>query len=321
MEEKYFHFFRRQCFPLFLFVFMLIETEASLAQQQIDSLQTLIKKDKEDTNKVNHLNNLCREYAGIGSYDTALYYGSAALELSQKINFQTGAAEAYNGLAIINYQQGNYPRSLDFFLKALKIDEALKDTGGMGRHLGNIGIIYKNQGDYSKALEYFFKSLKIDEKLGDKDNVAADLGNIGNVYKEQHDNSKALEYYFKALKISEATGNKKNHGYWFGNMGLAYKNLGNLSREHGDILQAKREYSNAMEYYLKALQIDKALGNKSGIARHLGNMGRLCTERSKIQPTQKQRQAELAAAEKYLAEALSISGSIGALNLQKDHPK
>jgi class 3 adenylate cyclase/tetratricopeptide (TPR) repeat protein len=304
---------------LFCSVLTFLFSLQTFSQGKIDSLQILLKKDKEDTNKVNHLNNLCHEYADIGSYDTALYYSNAALELSQKINFQIGVAEAYNGLAILNFQQGNYSRSLEVFLKALKIDEALKDTDGIGRRLGNIGIIYKIQGDYSKALDYYFRSLKIDEGLGHKDDIATDLGNIGNVYKDQGDNSKALDYYFKALKIAEETGNKKNNAYWYGNIGLAYKNQGNQSRQRGDIAQAKQDYTNAMEYYMKALEIDKALGNKTGIARHLGNIGRLCTERSKMQPVLKLQKAGYAEAERYLVQALSISESIGALNLQKDH--
>ncbi len=71
------------------------------ANNQIDSLYKLLHTDKEDTNKVNHLNKLCWEYRLTGNYDTAIYYGNASLQLAKQLYFQKGIATAYNNIGII----------------------------------------------------------------------------------------------------------------------------------------------------------------------------------------------------------------------------
>jgi len=51
-----------------LFILNLFQNFSFAHQSKIDSLLTLLKKDKEDTNKVNHLNKIGSEYRKIGSY-------------------------------------------------------------------------------------------------------------------------------------------------------------------------------------------------------------------------------------------------------------
>ena len=63
---------------LFLFIYSFVWGQ----NKKIDSLFTLLKTDKEDTNKINHLNTLAREYYLIDSYDTAIVIANQALLLS-----------------------------------------------------------------------------------------------------------------------------------------------------------------------------------------------------------------------------------------------
>ena len=275
-----------KCFFVCCFLFY---SYSSFSQRKnIDSLSILIKKDKEDTNKVNHLNKLSREYINIGRYDTASHRSNNALQLAQKLIFKNGIANSYNILGNINREQGNYPQALDNYLKALKIDEDQKDKNGMAKRYGNIGIVYKEQSDYAKSLEYYFKALKIAEELGNKQIQATNLGNIGTVFEEQADFSKALYYYFKALKMVEELGNKQ----------IQATNLGNI----GDDYKKQANYRQALDYCFKALHMDEELGNKNGIARHLANIGDIYSSTKKY-----------AEAEKYLLQALAIDTTIGAL--------
>src|SRR3990172_2041737 len=106
-------------------------------QSNVDSLLFLLKKDKEDTNKVNHLNLLSREYLNIASYDSALLYANEALRHAELVSASDGMpkkvlndnlkgkANAYSNLGIFYHYQSNYPFALDYYLKALKIDEEL----------------------------------------------------------------------------------------------------------------------------------------------------------------------------------------------------
>ena len=140
---------------------LLILNSACLAQQtKIDSLLNLLKKDKPDTNKVIHSNKLCWEFGRIGLYDSAIFYGNYAMQLSQQLNFKKGIANSSNNIGNMYLGQNNYPLALNHFLKALKLHEELQNKNGIVSNLSNIGIVYWNKGDYNKALDYYFKALK-----------------------------------------------------------------------------------------------------------------------------------------------------------------
>lgn len=288
---------KKNCKRFVLFVFIHFSAifgasnyGTSFAQNRsVDSLQILLKKDNADTNKVIHSNFLCREYAKIGLYDSAMYVSENALQLAQQLEFETGIAKCYNNIGIVYSIKGNYPQAIDNFLKALKINEALKNKNGIAVLLGNIGNIYKIQDDYPKALFYYFKALKMTEELGDKASMANNLANLGVISKSQGDYPKALNYYFKSLKINEELGNKNGIADIFVNLGTVYD------------YQGKRE--EALKYYFKALKMSEELGNKRGLVAVLSNIGSIYSETGKFQE-----------AEQYLKRAITIGNDIGALD-------
>ncbi|MDO9186806.1 MAG: tetratricopeptide repeat protein [Bacteroidia bacterium] len=273
-----------------MFVFFLFPASFKGQNKNIDSIQTLLKKDKADINKVIHLNNLCGEFRIRGLYDSAIHYGNVALELAKQLNppYKNELANTYNILGIIYYYQGDYLKTLEFWLKALNIYEELNDQIGMAKQIGNIAIIYNDQADYPKALDYGFKALKMAKEQGNTNHVSIWLGNIGSVYRDLGDFPKALDYYFKALKMKESLGNKAEIANTLGNIGKVYENQGYFDK--------------ALEYYFKALKIANEIGDKNGIARHLGNIGSLYTNTKKY-----------AQAEKYLLDALAMDKEIGAM--------
>ena len=234
-----------------LFVFLLSLNSLKAQNRTTDSLLTLLKKDKADTSKVNHSNKVCKEYINIGLYDTALHHSTAALQLSQKLNFKNGIASSYHNIGLVYYYQGDYPKALDCYLKALKMAEELGDKEGIANRLGNIGLVYSNQGDYPKALDYCLKALKMANELGDKKNIAIWLGNIGTVYWNQGDYPKALDYYHKALKIAEDLGDKKNIANTLSNIGWLYFKTG--------------KFKEAEQYINRAIAINYSIGELNSL--------------------------------------------------------
>src|ERR1035437_9624668 len=95
---------------VFTLVNLLISTFAFAQQNKIDSLLSLFKKDKEDTNKINHLNKISIEYINIGSYDSAFLYGNTSLKLAQHLNFKRGLAKSYGDIGIVYQEQGKYTK-------------------------------------------------------------------------------------------------------------------------------------------------------------------------------------------------------------------
>ncbi|HYV91468.1 MAG TPA: adenylate/guanylate cyclase domain-containing protein [Chitinophagales bacterium] len=259
--------------------------EAFAQQNKIDSLQSLLKKDREDTSKVNHLNALAWELKS-NNPDTAIIIGNQALSLAEKYQWKKGIANSLAQLGAFYGFKGDYTKALDYYLKALKIDEEVNNKKGIASCLGSIGLIYYYQGDYPKALGHNFKALKMAQEMGDKKLQASNLGYIGNVYKDQGDFPKALDYYFKALKIAEELGDKRLQSTNIGGIGIVYEQQG--------------DYPKALAYQQKALKIQEEQNNKRAIAATLHNIGNLYSK-----------QGDQTQALEYYFRALKINEEIG----------
>ena len=148
-------------FLLILF-FALAGKEFHAQNRNIDSLLILLKTDKPDTNKVNHLKKLSLEYGKIGELDTSMKYGNNALALASSILFEgkrgwpNGIASGYTNIGVIYSIQGNYPAALKKFFDALKIMEAIGNKKGVAFAYNNIGIMYFRLGNYSEGLKNHF---------------------------------------------------------------------------------------------------------------------------------------------------------------------
>lgn len=268
---------------------------------QIDSLLNILKVSKEDTSKVNVLNQLADSYWKKDLLDKAFSSTQNALTLSEKLNFKRGSINAYLNFAKIYDDQGEVARciengqkaltiaysindktliynslsrvgatyyaesdnskALSYFLKALKIGENVVDKKELGKTVSYLGLIYFNQGNFPKALEYDFLALKYNEECDYKKGMASTYNNIGLVYDGQKNLDKALESYLKGLKIAEEIDFKKAASF-------ALVNISGIYQLRGDI-------SKALEYLNRALKIFEEKGDKSGIAATLNNIGAL----------------------------------------------
>lgn len=257
--------------------------------KNIDSLLTLIKTDKTDTNKVIHLNQLTDEYRLIGDFEKGVNYGTEAFKLANKLNFKIGISNASNNLGNIYFGQADHPKALRYYLNALKIDEEVKNNKGIAMLLGNIGSIYNYQENYPKALDYYFKALKMAKDLKYQQLQANTLSNIGGVYFNQKDYPKTLEYYRKALALMEKLGNKNGIAVVLSNIGAVYQDQG--------------DFPKALDINFKALKMQEELGAKNSIATSLANIGTFYTKTGKFKE-----------AEHYFKRAIAMNDSIGAMD-------
>ncbi len=332
---------------IFIIIFnaaLIILNTLCLAQNtNVDSLLTLLKKDKDDTSKVRHLNalGLILMYQ---NPDTAVLLANQALKIITPVSSAefTSTKDAagdnrvmflrsctFSTLGSCYYFKADYLQSLDYHLKSLKIREEINDKEGIAVSLCNIGNIYSSEGNYSKAFEFYFKTLKIDEELNDKNGIARALGNIGLVFSDQKDYPKALDYYFRALEIKEKQGNKTGISNTLGNIGIVYYELKDYQKalkyyfkalkiaeeigykngiasdigNIGTVYDDMKDYPNALKYYFEALKLTEELGDKSGMAANLGDIGALYTSIGKFKE-----------AEFYIKKSIVIDDSIGSLD-------
>src|ERR1700758_286910 len=131
---------------IFCFVILNLFQHLCIAQnKKIDSLLTLLKTAKEDTNKANILNKLSIEYRNISNYDSSLIYANRALRISNSFSNGEGrmeASKAYSGIGTAYSFQGNYTEALRNYFAALKIYTEIGNKKGIATSYSNIGAVY-----------------------------------------------------------------------------------------------------------------------------------------------------------------------------------
>ncbi len=225
---------------------------------KIDSLKTILKTAKDDTNKVTILNKLaCLFYSSPD--DTSSYYANQAIAIANNLKFKSGLSQSYYILATANQYKSKYNEAIKYFLLSLKIDEQRDNKQGIASTLNSIAIIYRLIGNDTKALGYYEQSLKIREVMNDKRGLAASLNNIAGIYYSKGDKVKTKEYLKRALKTFEELGDKQSTA-------SVLNNIGNLYYEEHD-------FSKTLEYFIKALAVLEEFNDTYGKAMECNSIG------------------------------------------------
>ena len=254
-----------KCYRTMLLLLLLLSAGIAASakkpgQSDLDSLLREIRLAKADTGKVALLITVSGLYA-VSNPREGLRYATEALRLSQKLEYETGIAEAYNSIGI-NYQAESILDTADqYFRQALRINTRTGYKNGIAKNLNNIGLTHYMQSDYPKALDYWFRSLKAYEELNDRNGTATALGNIGSLYQAREDYANALKYDTLALNKYIELGDREGAALQLGNIGNVYESLGMPDK--------------AISYDLAAVRICEETGNKTGIARNLNNLSNL----------------------------------------------
>jgi tetratricopeptide (TPR) repeat protein len=253
---------------LFILFFGLLFSQ----QNKSDSLLKLLKKDKNDTNKIHHLNDLSWEFRN-SKPDTSIILSKQALALGEKLKWKKGIAAAFGNLGVYGYLRSEFTEALAYHQKSLTIYRELNDKKGIANSLGNTGVVYQSQGEYPKALNCFLEALKIDQEFGNKAGTARHFGNIGSIHFFQGDYPKAISNYSKALLLGEELADKSRISIQLSNLGNVYYRMATSGKADDRPIENDSLYKRALEYYLRALKINEERGNKQGVASSLANMG------------------------------------------------
>jgi tetratricopeptide (TPR) repeat protein len=227
-------------------------------QPAIDSLKRVYKTAKADTAKVGVLNHLAAEFREINP-DSVSFYANKALQLSAKLDYSPGQANAEFNLGNASIILGNYPKAKSHFEKAKTIFKSLleKEEGnktfiyGLARCYSGLGVIFSQEGNYYESLDNYQNGLELYQKINHTSSISKSYNNIGILYKSRGNNEKALEYFKKALKIQAEIGEQS--------MPVTLTNIGVIYFEGNKLQQA---YS----YYAKAEKLFKTIENKRGSA-------------------------------------------------------
>ena len=318
----------------------------------VDSLKTLVESSLKsqsapDTANINRLNTLAANYFDTNP-DSTIYYAQKGMELSRRINYKAGFADALVQTAHADYFKGkfnqakqefdeailvykkvnddnglsncymlygrmynylaNYSEALRYVNKALEIDKKLHNETYESDCYKNIGIIYYSEGQLSTALDYYYKALFLSIKLQNKVFMAADNNDIGVVLQGMELYPKALEYFRKSLKLF--AGSKDLNG-----IGTIYENI-------GEVFLHQKDYNRAISYITKSLNIAKQQDDKDGLMSDYTDLGLCFGNTGHFKEAISNLDTSLQIASKYKGvynEACTLIGLGTVYNLQKDY--
>jgi signal transduction histidine kinase/tetratricopeptide (TPR) repeat protein len=253
---------------------------------KIDSLLTVLKKSKEDTNKVNTLQELSRQYNRLREWDNILKYAQPSLTLAQKLQFPKGIAEGYRCLGIYYQNTGDTKKAFDNYTQALKIAETLPNSLVLANVYRNLGVYYQNTGKFGKALEYYLKTRQIAEKLKKPLLLGESYRTLGNYYQTAGNFPQALDYQLKGLKIAEKLND--------------HPQLYNAHNQLGGLYSALPNYALSKVHYLKSMDYIDAT-NSALKANTYNNIADIYIRQKKRHPD------SIAQAIRYIDQALALA--------------
>jgi len=273
---------------------------------QTTSLEKLNKHTKEDSAKVNLLNEVAfntlkntpeksLEYIKEarllsdklnyikGKAKSLLLRGDALIKLSkfeeaqkdlqksitiyEALNNRIGISKCYSSFGTSYFFQGDYTLAEDYYKKAHEINKKLNNDVMLASSLNQVGMIHAVKGDFYTALEYFNKALNLEKVLQNKYQISKISNNIGVIYLRRSNYPKAIEYFTKSVMVHEQSGNKLESSTGLYNIGLAHRRYEN--------------YEKALEYYKKSLEIEKEYGGQRDVAFCLMGIGTVYTKQGK----------------------------------------
>ncbi len=132
--------------------------------------------------KVNFLNSIVIQ---ITEPKTYFWAANTALQISDRVEYVRGAADANKNMGNFHAMTDNYVEAIEYYIKALKAYSSMEDTVGIARIYNNIGIICWKLGAKYVAEDYFVKAKKFLKPVRDTSLIYIVNVNLASCYLEQ----------------------------------------------------------------------------------------------------------------------------------------
>src|SRR5690554_1929197 len=185
---------------LFIFLYSLISSLTTFAQNSADECEDLFKQGQQAVNQQKYLE--------------ALEYFTRAEILAEKHNLYEKRYFAKNYIGIIYYNLYDYSEALNYYWEAYTF--ALKHLGPVQEMatLNNIAILYGDDGQYEKSKEYLFKAYNIAKKENDSLKIGHYAINLGILSSRANDYVEGKKFLYEALKYIDDSEVQLNLRAW-----------------------------------------------------------------------------------------------------------
>jgi serine phosphatase RsbU (regulator of sigma subunit) len=249
---------KKSVFSILFFVFALPLFSFAQANKKVDSMKALLKTELPDTQRATIYDQLADRLRFIDPEEDK-EYAMKGIQLSRKINYQSGLATGYNQYGIAMENAGRFEEAIAYYDSSLTVWKQLNQEQEQAKIYLNEANVYNRLADYPAAADYCIRSLKFQENLKDTFGLAVCKLTLGNIYYNQGNPKDALRYYEEAIKLNHASGN---------NPGLEASALSNVAAMF-EILGKDDStlYDSALYYFRAGIR----LFTKNGLGGNLGS--------------------------------------------------
>ncbi|MCB0450449.1 MAG: sensor histidine kinase [Confluentibacter sp.] len=212
-----------------IFLFLILCTLANAQVKKTDSLLKLLSSVKEDTSKVLLYLRISAEFEN-SQPSKAIIYGKKALQLSQKINFNTGTISAFKNLGYLHAILGDYDATLFHYKESLREARRGNDSLKVGIALFNIGSAYRYQSDFKTAITYMLEAYQKIEPYQDKRVLAQVNNGLQLLYYYLPNYEKAVFYGEKAVNLARELKDDDLLLMALSNLSMSYKDMDRLDK-------------------------------------------------------------------------------------------
>lgn len=226
----------------------------------------------------------------------AIQYYVKSAELSSTVERYTEVAERYVGIAKSYEKLQNYKDAVFYHLRAAELNKGNDDLAASYNY-ENTARCYVKTEEYDKAIEYLKRSTQMRADMKKYAEASASSHDIAQIYERTGDLENAAYYYFQYAEYG-ASAKLKEAGDGYGKAAKLFEEMAKKKIENGngekaveDLLEAskgydkigdlktsadilykmaemeyKRNYDNAMKYYLEAAGRYNRVGDNSSAA-------------------------------------------------------
>lgn len=166
----------------------------------------------------------------------------------------------YKTLADAAYNINDFEKAIIYEKKLVELLEKGDDPEELAGEVYFLGILYSKVEKYSASVEYLTRALNIYDKYGITDKLAEGYTTLGIVKEQSSDYPEALDAFTSSLKLQQELGEAIGEG-------------GELRRIGRVFYKWLNQYKTAEEYFLKALKIFEAEGQKQQEIQTLLDIG------------------------------------------------
>lgn len=174
---------------------------------------------------------------------------------------------------------------------SLQLSLDISDSSLIAQSYNRIGLVYDYTGSFTLAEKNYLEAYKIKKSCDGHDKTDGILNNLGSIYYYLGQYEKSIDYYLQSLKIREK---KKNY-----NDPKTLKKIAQSYNNIGLLLKSQKNYTDALKYYNKAIEIKKELQDANGLIISYSNIGVIFMQ-----------QDSLSQAKKYFQKAIVLADSV-----------